>query len=75
MPLKSPLQANQLLAGLQKREPRLYDLIRSIIQDLQEVTGEVNANTQAINNIINPPAGTPTGLTHGQVMKRIAGAT
>jgi hypothetical protein len=72
--LISPLQANQLLAGLQKREPKLYDLIRAIIGDLQNITQVTAENSEAINKILNPDEPN-SAMTHGQVMKRIAGAT
>ena len=71
MPTRSSLQANQLLAGLQQREPKLHDLIRAIIKDLQDINVQVTENTNDLNTI---KAGTSTGsgLTHGQVMQRIS---
>ncbi len=71
--IKSSLQANQLLAGLQQREPKLYDLIRSIIRDLENLDQVTGENQQAINIITGGGTITPgEGLNHLQVMRRIS---
>lgn len=76
MALRSTLLANQLLAGLQQVDPHIHDLFRAIISDLNNLTAQVDDNTEQITLITGGGGGgTSTGLTHGQVMKRIAGAT
>lgn len=73
--LKSTLLANQLLAGFQQKDPKIHDLFRAIIKDLNDLTVATEGNTTSIGKILNPPDDGTIGLTHGQVMKRIAGAT
>lgn len=73
--LRSTLQANQLLAGFQQRDPKIHDLFRAIIADLQTLTTATQQNTNSINQILNPTEPGTSGLNHGQVMKRIGGAT
>lgn len=75
MALRSTLLANQLLAGLQQKDPHLHDLLRAMISDLQGLTVQVDDNTEQIKVITGGGSDSGEGLDHGQVMKRIAGAT
>lgn len=42
MALKQELTATQLLQGLQKKDPRLYDLVNIIIKNVKEVQNTID---------------------------------
>lgn len=63
------------LTETDRKERRLYDLLRLMSKELEEVAVESETNTTSINTITSGDTTNivegSTGLTHGQVMRRI----
>ena len=75
MALKKELSATQLLQGLQKRDPRMYDLFNIIIGNLRDNTNAVQGAPRTLAKSTTGGAGAdfpdPTASLY-QVMKRIS---